>query len=146
MNSARLLKLLTLLMHDSAMAGEAAAAATRLVAVLKNSGLSPWEVSDRLSIKERPQGRRNRKSMSSSPVKFGKYRGRLWKHVAEEDPTYLYWVLDNFEDLYRSTRIAINDALEECGYPTDGEPVEMRKEEPVKEPVWEADDENQEYI
>jgi hypothetical protein len=43
---------------------------------------------------------------------FGKYKGR---RLDEVDPTYLLWVLENFEDLWPQTREAIERYLNQSG-------------------------------
>src|ERR1700747_1863938 len=100
-------KLLRLWLDRSAENGEAASAALHLRRLLRDRGIDAYSIEAVLAEASSPFSAYQPVSeypYASTILKFGKHRGKRFDQV---DSDYLLWVLDNFEDLWPTTRLAI---------------------------------------
>jgi hypothetical protein len=106
-------KLLVLALDPAAADGERLNATSALLRSWRGKYADGYEVIQQLQsaqseIRERIVYR-DSSPYASTILQFGKHRG---KRLDEVDPLYLHWLLDNFDDLWPSTRLAIERYLE----------------------------------
>lgn len=104
-------KLLALAMDRSASDGEIGTAALKLIELLRRRYQSGYELIrdlEQISTVARVQWIPRPDPYASFVMPFGKHRGRKLKDIPVD---YLFWLLDNYDDLRESTRAVIENYL-----------------------------------